>query len=114
LAPVLAVGREFFLSTGLYIGQCMKCNAHNYFKSERTPVKKVLLMTLASLYALSASAAADKDTAAVVKDEQAGNAKHKPMVKKATPQAKQSAKEEGRKTKAQSGAGEGASGSGSK
>lgn len=77
-------------------------------------MKKVLLMTLASLYALSASAAADKDTAAVVKDEQVGNAKHKPLVKKATPQAKQSAKEEGRKTKAQSGAGEDGSGSGSK
>ena len=77
-------------------------------------MKKVLLMTLASLYALSASAAADKDTAAVVKDEQAGNANHKPMVKKATPQARQNAKEEGRKAKAQSGAGEAGSASGAK
>ena len=77
-------------------------------------MKKLLLMTVASLFALSAFAASDKDTAAVVKDEQAGNAKDKAMVKKASPEAKQSAKEEARKTKAQPGSGESSSGSSSK
>jgi Cu/Ag efflux protein CusF len=77
-------------------------------------MKKFLFLTLASLSAVSGFAASDKDTAAVVKDEQAGNAKSKPLVKKASPQAKQNAKEEGSKTKAQSGTGESSSGSGSK
>jgi chromatin remodeling complex protein RSC6 len=92
----------------------MKCNAHWYFKPERITVKKLLFMTLASLYALSASAASDKDTAAVVKDEQAGNAKDKAMVKKASPEAKQSAKDEARKTKAQPSSGESSTGSSAK
>ena len=80
-------------------------------------MKKILFLTLASLYAASASAAStasDKDTAAVVKDEKVGNAEHKPLVKKATPQTKETAKEEGRKAKAQPATGESGSGSGSK
>lgn len=66
-------------------------------------MKKTVFILLASLYACSAFAASDKDTAAVVKDEKADNAQDKHAVKKATPKAKQSAKEEADKTKAQAG-----------
>jgi hypothetical protein len=58
--------------------------------------------------------ASDKDTGAVVKDEQADNAKDKEAVKQASPKAKQSAKEAADKTKAQSGQGETKSGGTSK
>lgn len=66
-------------------------------------MKKIFLILLTSLYACTAFAASDKDTAAVVKDEKADNAQDKHAVKKATPKAKQNAKEEADKTKAQSG-----------
>jgi len=64
-------------------------------------MKKILFILLAGLYACSAFAASDKDTAAVVKDEKADNAQHKHAVKKATPKATQNAKEEADKTKTQ-------------
>jgi Ni/Co efflux regulator RcnB len=64
-------------------------------------MKKLVFILLASLYACTAFAASDKDTAAVVKDEKADNAKDKHAVKKASPKAMQSAKEEAGKTRAQ-------------
>ncbi|MBK4735300.1 hypothetical protein [Noviherbaspirillum pedocola] len=64
-------------------------------------MKKIVFIVLAGLYACSAFAASDKDTAAVVKDEKADNTQHKPVVKNASPKATQHAKEEADKTKAQ-------------
>lgn len=64
-------------------------------------MKKLLFLVLASLSTATAFAASDKDTAAVVKDEKADNAQDKQAVKKASPKALQSAKEEADKTKAQ-------------
>jgi hypothetical protein len=82
-----------------------------FFKLERIDMRKLFFIALASFYAATAFAASDaksssapssdKDTAAVVKDEQADNAKDKEAVKKATPKAEQSAKEAADKTKAQ-------------
>jgi hypothetical protein len=87
-------------------------------------MKKLFFLALASFYAVTAFAApgekspsgksSDKDTAAVVKDDQADNAKDKQAVKEASPKAKQSAKEAADKTKAQAGKGETTSGSTSK
>jgi len=78
-------------------------------------MRKLPFIVLASFYAATAFAApndksssgqsSDKDTAAVVKDEQADNAKDKQAVKEASPKAKQSAKEAADKTKGQSGQG---------
>ena len=76
-------------------------------------MKKLLFIVLASLSAATASAASDKDTAAVVKDEKADNAQDKQAVKKASPKALQSAKEEAEKTKAQPSTGQAGSGSSS-
>jgi Ni/Co efflux regulator RcnB len=64
-------------------------------------MKKILFIVLAGLSTAAAFAASDKDTAAVVKDEKADNAQDKQAVKKASPKALQSAKEEADKTKAQ-------------
>jgi len=74
-------------------------------------MKKLFSIVLASFFVVTAFAAdekssgksSDKDTAAVVKDEQADNAKDKKAVKEATPKAKQSAKEAADKTKTQAG-----------
>lgn len=68
-------------------------------------MKKLFFILLTSLYACTAFAASDKDTAAVVKDEKADNAQDKHAVKKATPKATQNAKEEADKTRAQAGKG---------
>jgi len=73
-------------------------------------MKKLLFLALASLSAATAFAASDKDTAAVVKDEKADNAQDKQAVKKASPKAVQSAKEEADKTKAQPSSGQAGSG----
>ena len=66
-------------------------------------MKKLLFIVLASISITTALAASDKDTATVLKDEKADNAQDKQAVKKASPKALQSAKEEADKTKAQPG-----------
>ncbi len=68
-------------------------------------MKKLLLIVIASLSTATAFATADKDTAAVVRDQKADNAQDKQAFKKASPKALQSAKEEADKTKAHSGKG---------
>jgi len=82
-------------------------------------MKNLLFIVLASLSTATAFAASDKDTATVLKDEKADNAQDKQAVKKASPKALQSAKEEADKTKAQPSKGQtgspsGSSGSGSR
>jgi hypothetical protein len=77
-------------------------------------MKKLLFTLLASLSMASAFAASDKDTAAVVKDEKADNAQDKKPVKKASPKAVESAKEEADKAKMQTSKGQTGSGNSSK
>lgn len=80
---------------------------------KRVSMRKILFIVLASFYAITSFAASgeksssatssEKDTAVIVKDEKADNAKDKEVVKKASPEARKNAKEEAEKTKAKTG-----------